>query len=422
MGSCMPTQDIAVWIGLDWATEEHKISSYEVSTGQSQSRTIKHSPESLQQWLAELRKQYGGARVAVVLEQSRGAVLYALMNCDFIILYPVNPQSLSSYRKAFYTSGAKDDPDDATLLMEMVRKHPDRFRAWKAEDEETRTLRLLVEGRRKLVDQVTSLSNQLNSTLKTYFPQALDWAGELGTVQACDFLQRWSTLSALQKARPEVVRKFYVKHGRRKIETTDRQLREIKKAIPLTSDKAVILTSSMMVRAIVAQIRPLIENIETYDEQIKQFFRKHPDRPVFESFPGAGSALAPRLLAVFGVDRERWSSAAEIQTFSGIAPVTERSGKSCWVHWRFGCPKFVRQTFHEFAGSSLVWCKWAKSYYQTMRERGKSHQAAVRALAYKWIRILFACWKNKTPYNDHLFMQSLVRRGSHLAGRAVGLD
>jgi len=418
----MSAQDVAVWVGLDWATEEHKICSYEVASGKIQSRSLKHSAEELQQWLADMRKQYGGAKVAVVLEQSRGAVLYALMNCDFLVLYPVNPQSLASYRKAFYTSGAKDDPDDAALLMEMVRKHPDRFRAWKAEDEDTRTLRLLVEGRRKLVDQMTSLTNQLNSALKNYFPQALDWVGESGSLQACDFLQRWSTLSALQKVRPEVLRKFYVRHGSRKAETIDRRIGEIKKAVPLTTDKAAIVTGSMMVKAIVAQIRPLIESIEIYDQQIKQFFRKHPDRPVFESFPGAGSALAPRLLAVFGVDRERWTSAAEIQTFSGIAPVTERSGKSCWIHWRFACPKFVRQTFHEFAGSSIVWCKWAKGYYQSMRERGKPHQAAVRALAYKWIRILFACWKHRTTYNDETFMQSLGRRGSHLVGRVAGLN
>lgn len=417
-----PAKEIAVWVGLDWADEEHKICSYEVATEKIQAGILKHSAESLQQWLSEMRKQYGGAKVAVVLEQSRGAVLYALMNCDFVILYPVNPASLASYREAFYTSGAKDDPGDARLLMEMVRKHPDRFRAWAAEDETTRTLRLLVEGRRKLVDQMVSLSNQLTSALKNYFPQALDWVGEPGTLQACDFLQRWSTLSKLQRVRPEVLRKFYNRHGRPKAETVERRIAEIKKAVPLTSDQAAIRTGAMMVKAIVAQIRPLIESVQEYDQEIKQFFQKHPDRPVFESFPGAGSVLAPRLLAAFGADRERWSSAAEIQTFSGIAPVMERSGKSYWVHWRFACPKFVRQTFHEFAGSSLVWCKWARSYYQMLRERGKGHHASLRALAYKWIRILFACWKNRTPYNDEVFMQSLARSGSYLFGRLAELN
>src|SRR5215470_16648658 len=134
-------EEVAVWIGLDWAAEEHKICSYEVSTEKVQASSIKHTAESLHEWLSELRKQYGGAKVAVVLEQSRGAVLYALMNCDFVVLYPVNPTSLASYRSAFYPSGAKDDPGDARLLMEMVRKHPERFKAWRAEDEATRTLR-----------------------------------------------------------------------------------------------------------------------------------------------------------------------------------------------------------------------------------------------------------------------------------------
>ena len=96
--------------------------------------------------------------------------------------------------------------------------------------------------------------------------------------------------------------------------------------------------------------------------------------------------MAPRLLAAFGTDRDRFASANEMQSYSGIGPVTKRSGQSKSVHFRWACPKFVRQTFHEFAGHS-----------QLPISRGKSHHAAIRALAFKWIRILYRCWKNRTP-------------------------
>ena len=410
-------EQIAVWVGLDWADKEHSVSVYEVASGKSESYTLKHSAKALQNWLLRLRTQYAGSKVAVVLEQSRGPVLYALMSCEFIVLYPVNPQSLANYRKAFKTSGSKNDPVDAELLREMVRKHQDRFRAWVAEDPDTRSLRLLVEGRRKLVNQMTKLTHRLTSHLKNYYPQALEWAGELDTRQACDFFIRWPTLEVLQQARPATLKKFYLSYGRPRTSAVTERLEQIKQEVPLTSDRAVVLGGSMMVKALVAQIRPLIVAVEEYDDEIRRLFQGHPDRLVFESFTGAGPVLAPRLLAAMGADRDRWQSAAEIQQLSGIAPVTEQSGKQHWVHRRWACPKFLLQTFHEFAKQTIVWCDWAKAFYQQQRERGKGHHAAVRSLAFKWIRIIFACWKNRVPYDEALYEQALVRRGSKLAAR-----
>lgn len=414
-------EEFVAWIGLDWADNEHKISTCDVATGQVEDSVLKQSSESLQQWMGQLRGRYEGKKVAVILEQWRGGLVYALMSCDFVVLYPVNPQSLASYRKALYPSGAKDDPVDAALLREMVQKNPGRFRQWTPDDPDTRSLKLLVEGRRNLVKQMTRLTNQLTSQLKSYYPQALEWAGELNGVQACEFLEQWPTLESVQKARPARLRKFYLRYGRPRPETINKRIEQIKEAIPLTTDPAAVLAGSTSVRAIAMQIRPLIAAIEIYDDEIKRLFQQHPDRLIFESLPGAGAVFAPRLLAAFGADRERWASAAEIQQLSGVAPVTERSGKQCVVHWRLACPKFVRQTFHEFAGSSIQWCNWAKAYYQHMRDRGLQHHSAVRALAYKWIRILFACWKARTPYDNEKFLEALAKRGSPLSARAAAV-
>jgi transposase len=415
----IPSDEFVAWVGLDWADNEHKISTCDVATGEVEDSVLKHSSQSLQEWLAGLRSRYGGKKVAVILEQSRGGLLYALMTCDFIVLYPVNPQSLASYRKALYPSGAKDDPVDSSLLREMVQKNPRRFRQWVPDDPDTRSLKLLVEGRRNLVKQMTRLTNQLTSQLKTFYPQALEWAGDLNSAQACDFLEAWPTLEAIQKARPARLRKLYLRYGRPRLDTINKRIEQIKEAIPLTTDPSAVLAGSTAVRAIAMQIRPLITAIENYDDEIKRLFQQHPDRLIFESLPGAGAVFAPRLLAAFGADRERWASAAEIQRLSGIAPVTERSGKQHVVHWRLGCPKFVRQTFHEFAGSSIQWCNWAKAYYQHMRDHGQRHHTAVRALAYKWIRILFACWKTRTPYDNEIFLEALAKRASPLSARAA---
>jgi transposase len=408
-------QKVVAWVGIDWADEGHEVWEYTVQTDSATCYAIKHSAESLQEWVNQLRIRHGGKPVAVVLEQARGGLIYALMNTGFMEIYPVNPESLAKFRKALYPSGAKSDPTDAELLGQMIRQNPGRFRAWVPGDEQTRSLQLLVEGRRKLVEDMTSLTNQFTSVLKSYYPQALEWAGHLDSEQACAFLEKWPTLMQLQKSRPFRIREFYQKYGRPNREALNERVEQIQKAQPLTLDGAVLKASVMMVQALVAQIRPLRLAIENYDQEIERVFGQHPDRAVFESFPGAGKVLAPRLLAAFGADRDRFQTALEVQEFSGIAPVTERSGKAIWVHRRLACPKFMLQTFHEFANCAWRFCAWSKLYYQQQRSWGKDHHAAIRALAYKWIRIMFRCWKDHTPYDDSLYVKSLTKRGSYLA-------
>jgi transposase len=129
-------------------------------------------------------------------------------------------------------------------------------------------------------------------------------------------------------------------------------------------------------------LRELRGSVAKYDEAIEELVRKHPDFDLFQSFPGAGDALVPRLIAGFGSQRERWTKASELQCYSGIAPVLESSGRQHWVHMRWACPKFLRQTFHEWAARSIRKCSWAKTAYEAQIQRGKSRHAAIRAVAF----------------------------------------
>jgi transposase len=182
----------------------------------------------------------------------------------------------------------------------------------------------------------------------------------------------------------------------------------------LTTDRAVIEPNRLLVEALVEQLRVLLHSVERFDGEIEVLARTLPDVALFASFPGAAEVLAPRLAAAFGERRERYGSADEVQQYSGIAPVTARSGNKCWVHWRLHCPRFQRQTFVEFAARSLPHCYWAKAYYEQQLGRGSSRQAALRALAFKWIRILYRCWQDRTPYDEATYLNALKRRGSPL--------
>jgi transposase len=407
--------EFAAYIGIDWADQKHDICLQEAGSNQIESLQLDHKPDSISNWVSQLRQRFQDKPIAIALEQKRGALLYSLMHYEFIVLYPVNPRALSNYREAFATSGAKDDPVDAGLLLEMVCLHRNKLRPWTPDDPLTRELSLLVEYRRRLVDDRTYLTNRLQALLKQYFPQALDWAGELGSLLAIDFLTRWPRLESIQKASPEEVRDFYRSHGSRLGAKLPQRLAEISAAQPLTTDKAVLTASITMVQALLEPLRGLMEGIESFDQQIKACYEQHPDKEVFNSLPGAGPVFAPRLLAAFGADRERYQSAEEIQCFSGIAPVVERSGKTKFVHRRLACPKFVRQSFHEFAKSSINWSRWARAYYDQQRHRGNKHHEAIRALAYKWTRIIYRCWQDHEPYDEDLYIAKLELRGSPLA-------
>jgi len=206
------------------------------------------------------------------------------MGDEFVVLYPINPRTLAKYREAFSISRAKDDPTDAALLMELLRKHRDKLRAWKPDDEPTRLLGRWVEDRRKAVNWRTRLSNQRTAALKDYFPQALERVGEeLASALACDFLLKWPTLKAVQKARPETVRKFYYGHNCRRGDWIEKRLKLLSEAKALTSDTVIIESSVMKIQMRVRQLRSLIGDIQQYDQKLAEIFPRHPDASLFES-------------------------------------------------------------------------------------------------------------------------------------------
>ncbi len=407
--------EFAALVGLDWADQKHDVALLEVGATRCEQRELTHTPEAIDAWAGELRQRFGGRPVAVCFEQTHGAIAYALLKYDFLVLFPLPPARLTKYREAFTASGAKDDPTDAALLLDYLLRHRDRLRAWRPDSPETRELRLLAEYRRDAVDQRTRLSNQLTAVLKLYFPQALVLVGhEVGTPLACDFLSRWITLATAQKATPDALRKFYWAHFCRSRERIQERLDLLKSAVPITDDQAIIQSSILRVRCLVSQIRALGKAIGDFEDRIRQLMQRHPDAALFEEVPGAGDALAPRLLVAFGSDRERFTSAEELQTLSGMAPVTKRSGKRCTVHRRWACPKFLLPTFHEFAACSVPKSLWAAAFYHQQRAAGKGHHAAIRSLAFKWIRVLFRCWKSRTPYSETRYLDCLHKRNAPL--------
>ena len=402
--------EFAAFVGIDWADQKHAWALQIPGHVEVEHGDLDHTPEAVEVWAGELARRFGGGSIAVALEQSRGALLFILTKYAHLVLFPVHPATLYEYRKGFRPSGAKSDPSDAGLLVDLLVRHREKLRRLNPDTEQTRTLQFLVEARRKFVSDKTRYSNRLTAYLKMYFPQVLGWFSEVTSPIAGDFLERWPSLQKLQNARPETLRKFFLQRHSCKGDGIDRRLEEIRRALPATLDAAVICSCSAAVLALVRMVRTVREAIVGYDQQIEALTREHPDFAIIDSLPGVGPALAPRLIAALGTQRDRYRSASELQSYSGIAPVLTSSGKQCWVHWRWACPKFLRQTFHEWAAHSIGSSAWAKAYYEQQIAKGKPRNTVVRALAFKWIRILFRCWKDHKPYHEDVYRRALARR------------
>lgn len=396
----------ALFVGIDWADQKHDVYWF-AADGRKGQQVIEQSPERIEELLAFLAKMAGGGRVALALEKSRGPLYYALMGREQLLLYLIDPKQAAKYRESFTSGGAKCDSTDAALLARMVHERYRELKPLSLDDEPTRRLAALCQSRRQLVDERTSVKQNLMALLKIYFPLLLK-LGEVDSLLVLEVAKKWPDPREFRRLHPGKLATLF-RDLVTKNEDRIREMVALVRSTPLiTKDGPVIESLVPRVAAGAGMIDVLTPQIEKLEKAIDLAFAKHPDAHLLEHVPGAGRAMAPRLLAALGSDRERYANADEVAVISGIAPITKQSGKTKIVVRRRGCPKFLKQTFHEFADAARKWCPWSRAYYQLLRTtRNMRHHAAVRKLARCWIRILYSVWKTRQPYDPNRYLQKL---------------
>src|SRR5712691_12098511 len=229
-------EEFAAFVGLDWADAKHDVCVQAAGTERREFGILEHSPEAIDVWLHTLRTRFNGQPVAVCLELKKGPIVSALRNDDFLVLFPVNPLTVATYREAFTPSRAKDDPTDAELQLELLLKHRDKLTPLSPQSPTMRALAQLVAHRRRLVGDKVRRTNRLTSALKNYFPHVLQWFQEKDTGLFCDFLSRWPTLKAVQLARRATLEGFFRAHHVRSADVIATRIQAIKSALALTTD------------------------------------------------------------------------------------------------------------------------------------------------------------------------------------------
>lgn len=407
---------IIVSVGVDWADAKHDFHLI-TPEGQFHAGDFDQDPQAIADQIGAWRKLCPDAIFAVAIEASKGAIINALLEYHDIQIYPVNPAALASYRKAFAHGGGKNDPVDAKLLAQFIDHYREQLEPLKPNSELTRKIATSAEDRRRLVDHRAELANELTALLKRYFPAALALKPARSYSEFfLKFLQKYPSLETAQAAGKTRLRTFF--HGTGMKAKADGHAKTLCDAIPLTTDVATIETSVMRVQSVIDQLQTLTKHIKRYERLLKQLLPEHDVYPVVKSLPGASTNTYARMIAALGDDRSRYSDVESLQAASGIAPVTTQSGRQKFVNARWACTKFMKQTFHEYAGLSIAESRWAKAYYEQQKAKNKSDrhaaQKAKRALAYKWQRIIYRCWQTGEPYDEARYIGRLQATGSPL--------
>jgi transposase len=400
------------WIGWDWADKHHDL-FLETATGQTERVRLDNEPGQLHQWLQALGTRFAHQKVAVCVEATRSALLPILLAYPFLELYLVNPKSLARFREVVRPSGSKSDALDCQLACQLVKSHARLLNPHVAQDELTLELEQLVAIRRDLVDERTALANQLGSVLKGYYPLALTLVQDDTTsVLAAALVLRFPTLQALQAASVHQVRQFFLKQGCRLTQGLQARLQLIAGAQPVCTQTHWNNPHSFLACTLAQQLKGLAKRIDQLEERIRILAAQHPNHRLVASLPGAGPALEPRLAVALGTKVEAAASAQDLAVRSGVAPVRQQSGNTCLVIHRWAKPQFLHQTWIEYAKCSTLKCPWAQAFVAAKTNAGKSYYTAIRALAFKWMRILYTCWEAGTVYDEAKYLAALKKQNS----------
>jgi transposase len=402
-------QEITHYAGLDWAKEHHEVVIVDKEGKIVEQFTIEHKAEGWKQWHQRIAAYAG--KLGVGIETSQGAVIEQLLQSDCTI-YPIQPRNAKRYRERKISSGNKTDFYDSWAIADALRVDGHGWRALAPQDPLISELRLLCRDEISLIEKRTALVNQLQQALYEYYPAALEAFQDWTMPAAWAFVEAFPTLQKLTTAGKGKWEKFLHKNKLFRPETYEKRMEIFQNATQLTVREEVARAKSRLALTCVRMLQTLHEQLEAYRAEIEKLFSEHPDSNLFGSLPGIGEKLGPRLLGEIGSDRSFFSTPQSLQCVAGTAPVSYQSGQIHKVYLRRHCNKQLRSAVHHWANLSRQKCSWAETYYRALRDRGKSHSCALRALGQRWLKILWKMWQSHSLYDPELHTKNQLQHGS----------
>lgn len=389
------------YVGLDWAAETHAVCVINTDGRPVAQFTIAHSADGIHCLIAKLAKLGDSIDVQVGIERPDGRLVDLLLEAGHPVV-PVSPNAIKTWREGEVISGAKSDAGDALVIAEYLRLRAHRLRVVPGYSAQTKALRTVVRTRDDLVDMRVAATNQLAALLDAHWPGGKAIFADIESPIALAFLTRYPTAATARRLGENRLAGFLANHGYSGRRTPAQLLARLRNAPPGTLDDTLTEAVRDAVLAMVAVLTALGGALKNLDRSVAAHLGEHPDGSIFTSLPRSGQINAAQVLAEWGDVREAYEHPDAVAALAGVTPVTNQSGKHKSVHFRWACNKRFRVAFTTFADNSRHASPWAAGVYQQARASGKDHPHAVRVLARAWIRVIWRCWHNHTPYDSNL--------------------
>lgn len=389
-----------VFVGHDWAEDHHDIELRDVEGRRLGRARLPEGVEGVARFHALVAEHAEEpCDVVVATETDRGLFVGSLVAAGYQV-YAVNPLSVARYRERYVTSGAKSDPGDAMALAELARTDRHKHRQVAGDSEAAEALKVLARSHQALVWARQRQVNQLRSTLREYYPAALE-LGELYGPDALGVLSVAPT-PALGRglSRKRIVSAITRAGRQRRSEERAADIQAVLRREQLSAPAVLSEAMGASVAAMVAIIRELNTQVARLEEQLAVGFDQHPDAKVVRSLPGLGTVLGARVLGEFGDDPDRYTDAKGRKNYAGTSPITKASGKSKVVLARYARNRRLSDACQLWAFAAITASPGARTYYDARRAAGDTHNRALRALANRLVGILHGCLRHRTLYDE----------------------
>ncbi len=410
-----------IWVGDDWAEDNHDI---EIQGEDGRRLARARLPEGLEgitrlhaliaehmptSW-AELDPAEAAGRVRIGIETDRGTWVQALLAAGYRV-YAINPMSVARYRERHSTSGAKSDPGDAHVLAEIVRLDHAHHRQVAGDSPMAEAVKLLARAHQSLIWDRTRQVLRLRSALREFFPAALQAFDDLAAGEALELLDRAPDPDRAARLPRLTIVAALRRAGRRDLEGRATDIQQTLKAEQLRQPRPVQSAYAAIVSSQVQLINILNIEIAELGQVVAEHFGRHRDAERYLSLPGLGVVLGSRILGEFGDDPHRYADGKARRNYAGTSPITRASGSRRVVLARYARNRRLADAVHQWAFCAMRGSPGARAYYQSLRERGTGHQAALRQLGNRLVGILHGCLKTKTAYDEttawaHLYASS----------------
>lgn len=386
-----------MFVGWDWASASHDVTVLDQAGAVVDRWAFTHSEAGLSAALDRLSQHGDPSDLPVIIERSGGLVVDRLLAAGHPVA-PVHPNAFHAARPRWGASGAKSDPGDSYKLADYLRTDGHRLRRRNPVDTGLRDLQALVRLRDDHLAAKTAASNQLGALLDAHWPGPKAVFYRLGSDIALAFLLDYPTPESTDRLGQTRMAAFLRRHSYRGGKTATELLARLRAAPtpPAGLPPAVL---RQLIAAQVHLLRTLLATIASLEQQIKNRVADHPRAPLLQNLPGIGHINLAQILAEVGPILDRVTNAEQAAAECGTAPVTKASGKTTSVYFRWAANTRARKALTAFAHNSRFQSPWAAQLYAAARARGKRNPHATRILARAWLRVIWTCWRNSTPYN-----------------------